>query len=370
MINLAQSGYKHNEIVSMLEDHRMIDFEYELLDKNDRVIKNINASATIRFDSESEIMGTANIEIMEDDFEKFFTFYIDLRIRPYFKLMTDRGWLKYPLGIYIITSPVKVYKNNRICYTADCYDKNIILKEDKFIYKYIIHKGDNYVTGIKSILASAGIEKHNIEASNLTANVDLAFPIGTSKLEAINDLLYAINYYPIHFDNNGTAVSSRYIEPMQRETEFDYMTDDKSVILSGATQIMDLYNVPNIVIRYIENPDYDDYLISSYYNTDPNSPFSIDKRGRNIVDIEAVDDIADQETLDAYTKRIAIEKSQINESVNLLTALMPHHGYRDCIFVRNDELKIQTKYIEFSWEMPLTVGASMSHILKKVVYLP
>ena len=233
-----------------------------------------------------------------------------------------------------------------------------------------MRKGDNYVSRIKSILASAGIEKNNIEASNFTANVDLAFPIGTSKLEAVNDLLYAINYYPIHFDNNGTAVSSRYIEPMQRETEFAYITDNKSIVLSGATQIRDLYNVPNIVIRYIENPDYDDYLISSYYNTDPNSPFSIDKRGRNIIDIEAVDDIADQETLDAYTKRIAIEKSQINESVNLLTALMPHHGYRDCIFVRDDELNIQTKYIEFSWEIPLTVGASMSHILKKVVYLP
>ena len=155
---------------------------------------------------------------------------------------------------------------------------------------------------------------------------------------------------------------------MERATELEYMTDDKSLILPDASQLTDYYNVPNVVVRYLDNPESGS-LRSVYTNDNPDSLVSTVRRGRKIVDVESVDDIADQATLDAYTKRIAIEKSQAYDSVNLTTGLMPVHGYQNCLFLRHDDLNIRTKYIEYGWSMELAVGGRMDHQLKRVMYV-
>lgn len=365
---LEQAGYTQQEVLQMLQGSRTIDFEYELLDNRERILTKLNASGTIAFNSTSEVMRTASFEIQEERLNEYSKFYSDMRIRPFFKLKVQDSWLRYPLGVFIMSSPQRKFENNSIYWSVDCYDKGIILKEDKLIDRLYIPSGSNYISEVKKILISAGIDKFIIENSSLVTRADLEFEIGSSKLEVINELLYAINYYPIHFDYRGFAETSRYIEPMQRETEFGYVSDDRSVILSGASQSNDMYGVPNVIVRYIDNPDATP-LRSVYRNDNPESIVSTVRRGRQIVDVEAVEDIADQETLDSYTKRIAIEKSQMNDSVSMSTALMPMHGYRNCLFVRDDELGIETKYIEYSWSMELAVGGTMQHELKRVIYL-
>ena len=82
-----------------------------------------------------------------------------------------------------------------------------------------------------------------------------------------------------------------------------------------------------------------------------------------------MDDIADQDTLDAYTRRVAIEKSQINDIVTLSTALMPHHGDKNCLYIRHDKMEIGSKYIEESWSMDLAAGGTMNHNLRKVTFI-
>lgn len=365
---LAQNGYTSNEILRILERERVIGFSFDIMDRNERVLSHANASGRVSFDCRNEIMRTASLKVQEERLWEFAKYYSDMRVRPFFELKTTSGWVKYPLGIFIMTSPNRNVEDNTVYWDVDCYDKGIILKEDRLQDRMFIAAGSNYVSQVKSILLSAGIEKHIIENSTLTTKTDLEFEIGTSKLNVINELLYAINYYPIHFNENGFAETSRYIEPMQRETEFGYMTNDRSLILPNTSQTTDFFNVPNVVVRYLDNPDVSS-LRSVYTNDNPESIVSTVRRGRKIVDVEAVEDIADQDTLDAYTKRVAIEKSQAYDSVYLSTALMPMHGFKNCIFLRNDELKIETKYIEYAWEMDLNVGGAMTHELKRVVYL-
>ena len=66
--------------------------------------------------------------------------------------------------------------------------------------------------------------------------------------------------------------------------------------MAGGNQQNDLYNIPNVIIRYVDSPDQET-LRAEYINDDNSSPLSIGRRGRRIVDVEAVDDIADQDTL-------------------------------------------------------------------------
>ncbi|WP_434689689.1 hypothetical protein [Hungatella sp. SB206] len=367
MTNLAQGGYTHEEVLKRLEGDRMIDFRFELLDRNERKLKDLdNVSGSIRFDSSQEIMGTGNFIVEETagvDFKE-----TDLRIRPVFMLLTEHGWLKYPLGIYIMSSPERQTQNCGIYQNIDCYDYSTILREDKIRERLFIASGSNYVREVRNLINGAGIKKINIETSVLMARENIEFEIGTSKLEVINALLTAINYEPLHFNGNGYAVSRRYVEPVNRRTEHSYRTDDKSLIKAGAKQSLDMYNVPNIFVRYTDDPDGEE-LRSEYVNDSVGSKISTVNRGRNVVDIESVDDIADQETLDALVRRIAIEKSQTYDTITIPTGLMPHHEYRDCIFVNETTLGVGNKYIEYAWEMELSVGGTMTHTLKRVVKL-
>ena len=367
MTNLAQGGYTHEEVLKRLEGDRMIDFRFELLDRNERKLKDLdNVSGSIRFDSSQEIMGTGSFIVEETagvDFKE-----TDLRIRPVVMLLTEHGWLKYPLGIYIMSSPERQIQNCGVYQNIDCYDYSTILREDKIRKRLFIASGSNYVREVRNLINGAGIKKINIETSVLMARENIEFEIGTSKLEVINALLTAINYEPLHFNGNGYAVSRRYVEPVHRRTEHSYRTDDKSLIKAGAKQSLDMYNVPNIFVRYTDDPDGEE-LRSEYVNDSAGSKISTVNRGRNVVDIESVDDIADQETLDALVRRIAIEKSQTYDTITIPTGLMPHHEYRDCIFVNETTLGVGNKYIEYAWEMELSVGGTMTHTLKRVVKL-
>ncbi len=367
MYSLAQGPYTHEEVLRMLESDRTINFRYELLDKNEIKLKDLeNVSGNIRFDSSQEIMGTAALTIREIGDVDLKT--VDLRIRPFFRLKAPSAWLEYPIGTYIMSSPERSKQGSGVTQQVDCYDYSTILKEDKITTRMFVAAGTNYVTQVRGIINAAGIKKTNIETSVLVTSKVLEFEIGTSKLDIINDLLAAINYEPLHFDNKGYAVSRRYIEPLNRRTEHAYMTNDRSIIKSGAKQSVDIYNVPNIFVRYTDDPDGAEFR-SEYINDNPGSVISTVSRGRNVVDIESVDDIADQSTLNDLVRRVAIEKSQTYDAVILPTALMPHHSYRDCIFVNENNLGVGNKYIEYAWEMDLNVGGTMTHTLKRVVKL-
>lgn len=367
MYSLTQGQYSHDTVLKVLVSDRTVNFRYELLDKNEIKLKDLESvSGSIRFDSSQEIMGTASFVIKEIGDVDLRT--VDLRIRPFFRLKVATGWLEYPLGTYIMSSPERSRQGTGVSQQVDCYDYSTILKEDKITTRLFITSGTNYVTQVRSIITAAGIKKTNIETSILTVSTPLEFEIGTSKLDIINSLLTAINYEPLHFDNRGYAVSRRYIEPLNRQTEQAYQTNDRSIIKNGAKQSVDTYNVPNIFVRYTNNPDGAE-LRSQYINDSVISPISTVNRGRNVVNIESVNDIADQTTLNDLVRRIAIEKSQTYDAITLPTALMPHHSYRDCIFVGEDGLGVGNKYIEYAWEMNLSVGGTMVHTLKRVVKL-
>lgn len=364
MYSLAQNGYTHEEVLQMLSGDRTISFEYDVFDKDDLLVGKLgSATATVEFDSTCEIMGTVSASFVYEDFLDGLS---DWRLRPVFKLLAPRGWLSYPLGVFIMSTP-QISGDNGILYCqATGYDYGIVLQEDKATERFYVEAGSNYVQTVSALLVSSGIKRMNIYPSGLTTNYDMEWEIGTPIIAIINDMLSAINYEPIHFDRNGYARSSPYIPPESKQAEYYYLANEKSLIKSGTTQTNDGFDKANVFVRYTNNPDGEE-LVSQYVNEIPGNPLSVQARGRRIVDVNSVDDIADQATLDALTKRIAIEQSQIYETVGLPTALMPHHFYRDCLYISDDAMNIGNRYIEYAWEMPLTVGGTMKHTVKKVV---
>lgn len=364
MYSLEQNGYTWDEVRSLLAQSRTVSYGFDILDKYDRAIGEAHSpDCRIYSNTEANIQRSASLTLIE---ENDIDFASD-RIRPYMKLKTEKGVLTYPLGIFLMSSPARRSVGGAINRTVECYDKIQILEDDRFDSRYTIPKNTAYTAAVASIVSSAGIVMSDITPSVLETSTTIEFAIGTSKLRACNDLLAAINYYPLYADSFGYIRSKPYELPTARTVDAFYATNKTSIIQPGAQEELDIFNAPNKIVRYLENAERG-YIIASVTNDDPNSKLSTVNRGRTIVDVEAVADIANQSSLDAYVARIMAEK-KVYQRITFETLNMPNHEYLDCLYVDNSELDVAGKYIETAWEMDLRPGGKMKHLCRKAVGL-
>lgn len=360
MYNLDTGQYTDEQIRDFLTSDREVWYEYDLLDKNNIPMGQVTATGSIDYNSTVKIQRTAQFEIVE---ERDINFLTD-KVKPSMCLRTPKGIEKFPLGVFFMNSPERQAITGGVGRNIECYDTTLQLEDDKFTSRHTVTAGTNYATAIQSILNSAGITDARITSTTSTLAVAIDFPLGTSKLEAVNQLLAAINYNPIYADQNGRLVCEPYEDPLFRSPQASYITGSKSIIFSGVKEELDAFNIPNKVVRYLNSADRTT-LISEVTNDDPENPLSTIARGRTIVDIASVNDIADQTTLDNYTARV-MDGFKAYQRVVLETATMPNHGNMDCIYIVDKELALSGKYIEESWNLNLSLGGHMSHTLRKV----
>lgn len=370
MLDLAINGYSKADVIKQLHAKngvRQVKIKYNLLNKYEIKIGEISTSEgnSISFQSLAEIKRTANFTIKESDANQID--WLNDRIQPvYYLKMSDGGYAEWNLGVFMLSSPSRKQDYSSIWREIEAYDTSLILQDDRFLNRYVIAQGTNYIDAIKTIINGAGISKVNIPASDSVVGADKEFEAGQTKLSAINSLLSEINYTSLWVDESGYFTSKAYIIPTQRDTEYTYKTDDLSVVHNGAVENLDIFNVPNTWVVTASNPEKLP-LISTYVNNLPTSITSTISRGRTIARYEKIDDIADQPTLDAYTRRLAYNDSQVYGHFNFDTACMPHHSFLDIIYIDHSILNVSAKFTETSWNMELMAGGKMSHNLRRVI---
>lgn len=393
MIDLSRDGFTHEQIVKALHSsNRQIDFRYKLLNKQNQVKKELKnvLSAEVRQNMLANIKRTARFSITEDDDID----YLNDRIKPYMRLripephkrageftfmshvqpielkdneaLPKSGWVDFPLGIFLLSSPTRSDDTGGVKRDIDAFDLSLILRDDKLIDRLAVVEGNLIYDAIVNVLGSAGITQYNIEQSEDTLSRTIEWSPGTEKYEVVNDLLKMMNYTPIHVDEHGFFVSYKYRSPADRSPDYKYADDIRSVMFPNAEEELDLFNVPNVFTVVRTNAE-EEPLVSTVINDNPDSPTSTVNRGRSIVDHREIDDIANQEALDAYTKRIAFESSQVYGRIRFKSGLMPFHGYANVLSLAYSPLGINGKYAELSWSMPLKVGGEMQHELRRIV---
>ncbi|PYG88503.1 hypothetical protein LY28_01352 [Ruminiclostridium sufflavum DSM 19573] len=371
MLNLALGGHSEADVINQLHYRnggREIKYKVNVLNKHENKIGEISTTPsgnTINFDSLAEIKRTANFRFKEGEFKDLD--WLNDKIQPVFMLrMPNDAFVEWNLGVFLLYSPTRKEDYLNVWRDVEAYDSSVILKEDKFDNRYIISANTLYTDAINTILNSANINKINITHSAAVINVDKEFEIGTTKLEAINSLLMEINYTSVWVDENGYFTSVPYILPTQREVEYSYKTDFLSVFGNGVQETLDVFNVPNKWIVTASNAEKIP-ITSKYTNDLPTSITSTINRNRTITKFVTINDISDQDTLDAYVKRLAYNDSQIYGSFMFSTCCMPHHTFSDIIYVEHSTLNIKEKFTETSWSMELQAGGKMSHNLRRVI---
>jgi hypothetical protein len=351
----------------MLLRDREVKYEYIIRNQNNQTIGSLsNATGSISFDSTREIMRTCSITAKKSELIQISS--VDYRVVPYFCILAPNNrWLRYPLGVFII-NPSAALNNKSIFVTVEGYDLSQIAYDAKLEDVVSYAEGAVYTSSIANRIGALYTNYEVVTDPDLTNPADIEYEIGASEISVINDMLNAINYYPLYFDENGAGHAEPYIFPEERRVELEYSADNKSVIFDGVTQASNLFSTPNRFVRYTDDPDHGP-LRSVFTVTDPSIPSSTVNRGRVITDIEQVDDVATQSTLDNLTRRAAITASQHTETLEFTTVNMPCHSFKTCLQFRCPDIGIDAKYIETAWEMELVPGGHMTHKCEKAVTL-
>lgn len=337
---------------------RTLDVRVDILRNNVKIGELIPIGApTIRMDASSNIKTSFSGDFIDNDVIN----WLNDEIQP---IVIIDG-VEHKLGIF---SPATVTQNNTDegrSISVDAYDRcwNVdAMKTENVLY---LASGTNYITAINSLLLACGITLINSTPTNLTLRTAREdWNIGTSYLEIINQLLDEINYNPLWFDKDGMAVlepnSVMNVTESVRTYDYQQMT---SLMLINVSAVFDLFNAPNVFVCVCSNPDGNARLIARAENTNAASPLSINRRGKRIVKVIKVDNIASQDALNDYAQIQCTEQMFTGNTIEISTAIIPDCGVNDVVALVYPNL--DGLCIEESYEIELCTGGEMRHTLKQ-----
>lgn len=353
-----------------------------------------STSCSIKFDSTAEVMRSIKFDASKDnivmngieeaisqiyfDGSRFFDgtwcfadhkysithMIIDLftdRFRPYIEI---DGTFHY-LGYYMAMSAPETLSETGSEYSIEAYDETMILKQAKLDSRKLFSAGSAYTTAIERLLVECGFENIFSDPSTGALQTDREFETGTSYLEVINTLLAEINFNDVHINSDGYV----YLTKIASKHEPDFVYSDKKdfKLISKISKDDDIYDLPNVLIGTVSNPDISDTIIYKKENNDPSSRISILKRGYKVVKVYSLSNIASESDLQDYIDQKYLESMQTTESVSIETIAEPEHEFGDYVQLSTD--LISGLYQEKSWDMTLGTNGTMKHTLERKVFI-
>lgn len=283
-------------------------------------------SASFNRDSESETLGSATIDVTDPIGETY--------IRCY--LATNQNGVneKFPLGTVLVQTPSSSFNGKVMNVSMDSYTPLIELKEKRPPLCYTIRKGTRIMDAAYNIISENArapvtkvepifettesgevVDKSPILQYDFVANSDDTW------LSFVIDLI-ANAEYKLGLGELGEILflPKQDIESLQPVWTYD--DGNSSILYPEITMDHDLYGIPNVVeVIYSYGGSY---LEATAENTDPNSPTSIDRRGRRIVYRETNPNLAGYATpgqVKDYAERLLKELSTIEYTISYT------HGY-------------------------------------------
>lgn len=271
-----------------------------------------------------------------------------------------------PLAVLMPATVTPQENDGESSVSVQAYDRCWRVRDDYLTSHLYFASGTKYITAIENILVSCDIEFAIATPNAAVLSEDREWMTGTSKLNIVNELLKEINYKDLWFNSFGAAILEPVSVPDVNNIKHTLDSDNvESLLFPQISRQLDVYSAPNVFICICSNIDKDEPLVSVSENTNPQSPLSIMRRGRRIVKVENVDNIEDQDALDAYALRLRNESMINGEKIIVNTGLLPDFGVEDVTAIHYNDLTAVC--VEQSWEMTLGVGGAMKHTLKKVV---
>lgn len=338
---------------------RTVSFRYKVL-RNNSDYSELHAigAPTVRMESSGEIKTALSGEFAVNEAIEWLTDEIE-------PVLIIDG-VEHPIGVYAVATKRDGENETTKSVNIEAYDRCWRLRDTKTETRLYFSAATTYQAAIEQLLATCGIATYQFTPTTETLGVSREWAIGKSYLAIVNELLLEINYGQIYFNAEGVAILQP--EPEISAESITHTLDSTNVnclLLPQIEREMDIYNTPNVFIAICSSADRANPWVATAVNDNPQSPLSIMRRGRRIVSIENVNNIASQSALQEYVN-IKRNKSMLSgELVTVSTGLLPGFSAQEVIgLIYEDYMGICR---EKSWTMELKTGGTMTHELEKVV---
>ena len=284
--------------------------------------------ASFSNDLESETLGSATIDVTNSIGESY--------IRGYLKTIQNGVTEKFPLGTVLSQTPSSSFNGKVLDVSMDCYTPLIELKEKKPPLGYTIRKGTRimdaaYMLVKENCRVPVGKVEPTIKKNDDGTEIDLSPTLQYNFVANVDDtylsfIIALINNanYELGLGEKGDILflPKQDISSLQPVWTFD--DSNSSILYPDITMDHDLYGIPNVVeVLY----SYGDIKIEAIAkNEDPNSPTSIQSRGREIAYRETSPSLLGyntKEQVQAYAERLLKELSTLQYTVSFTHAYCP-----------------------------------------------
>lgn len=250
-------------------------YEYYLVDpttwKDVKRIDNIKSSDITR-DSTVETLGSASINMTESIGECYIRIY----------LITIQNGVResHALGTFLIQTPAASFNGKLKNITVDAYTPLLELKENPPPLGYSILKDSNIMRNaylsVREHVRAPVVETRSDEelTYDFVANTDDTWL-------SFNSDLIANAKYELDLDAYGRILFAPKQDISALQPVWTYDDSDKSILYHDVTMDRDLYGIPNVIEIIYSNGA--GHYYARAVNNDPNSPISVQNRGREII---------------------------------------------------------------------------------------
>lgn len=217
------------------------------------------------------------------------------------------------------------------------------------------------VTGYDLIATKPLIEDNSYRLSS-----DREFEVQTSYLRIINMLLEEMNYQKLKYNLNGVATMMPILSNLERPIDFTFINTNFSVLDRDISITYDTFNVPNVFVGTVDNPDLDTTYYAKVINDDPTSKYSTASIGREIPVFFTPENIVNQATLVHFLEHKKSQSIFKIETVKIKIAITPNMFAGAKVFLKND--KIEGIFIVKKWSLELTHAGLMDLTLEREVH--
>lgn len=280
-----------------------------------RLLTNVK-SANIARDLYAETLGSASFDVTESVGESY--------IRTYLVAIQNGVKERFPLGTFLVQTPSTAFDGRIRNVSMDAYTPLLELKENPPPIGYFVPKTDDIADSAYRIAkdhARAPVVKP--ASSGKTLGYDFMADTDDTWLSYTSSLISNLKYR-FDLDEMGRILFSPDQDATSLSPVWTFDDSNSSILLPELTMDHDLYGIPNVVEVMYFNTETNQNIIKYARNTDPNSPTSIPRRGREItyrVTSPDLPGIPDEKQLQDYANQLLKALSAIEYSVSYT------HGY-------------------------------------------
>lgn len=291
-------------------------FEYYIVDpgtwKDVKLLDTVK-SAAISWDSDTETLGSATIDITESVGECY--------IRIYLVTIQNGIKEKHPLGTFLIQTPQSSFNGKIRDVSMDAYTPLLELKENPPPLGYSILKDSNIMSNAYQLVREHA--RAPVVQTECSTNLYYDFVANTDDtwISFLIDLI-ANAKYTFALDELGRILFSPKQDTASLQPVWTYDDSNSSILYPDISMNHDLYGIPNVVEVVYSSGD--DSYYSRVVNDDPNSPTSTVNRGREIVYRESNPTSLGNPTenrIEEYAERLLRELSTVEYTITYT------HGY-------------------------------------------